>query len=97
MSGKIPYEDLGSEPIVILALTKGKLPEKPLSGGDPKCFDFIWKFCVECWAKDAQRRPTAETAKTTFHNKLQELQSSATALGEDALTDPMDVDIVHSP
>lgn len=57
----LPYSHLTTEQKIILAISKGQLPERP-SPGDRKNFSRVegglWEVCGNCWKKKPDMRPS---------------------------------------
>ncbi len=46
--------------MVMLAIMRGELPDKPEETGDTGIFEGIWGLCGRCWSDDSFKfRPTA--------------------------------------
>jgi len=62
LSGNAPYSNLKNDYAVIMAISKKRLPSKPMPAGDHEIFEMMWTFCYSCWKIDGKSRPTAEQA-----------------------------------
>lgn len=65
MTKEVPYVSLRRDPVVILAIMTGQLPEKKkISEGSniwPAHYHEVWKLCEECWSKEPSLRPKMDT------------------------------------
>ncbi|KIJ09819.1 hypothetical protein PAXINDRAFT_17119 [Paxillus involutus ATCC 200175] len=68
-SGEVPYADLKSDAQVLLALSKGATPSRPLT---PWMNDRIWHFIQRCWSTEEHgaKRPSAEEALKFIQEEL---------------------------
>ena len=61
MSGKRPFQGM-NDVMVIMAIVKGQLPEKPVSremNKDESRYPALWTTCGRCWERDPKDRPLA--------------------------------------
>lgn len=57
----LPFHTLKHNNKVIEAITGGITPERPSEGEERvRDFDFLWKLCEQCWARNPTDRPTME-------------------------------------
>src|ERR1700683_3097881 len=54
-SGKMPFDDLNTQPEVMTKITKAGRPSRPAGLSD----NVIWKLVERCWHGQPQQRPTA--------------------------------------
>ncbi|KAF9647956.1 kinase-like protein [Thelephora ganbajun] len=56
VTGKIPFPD-SSDPRVIIMISKGNRPPKPLQFDAPGMTPAVWKIAQKCWHQKAMERP----------------------------------------
>lgn len=66
LSGNIPYYDMAMGGQVVMAIYRGKLPEKPENLQPFEVFDQLWEICQSCWKEDPALRPTADQLMHTL-------------------------------
>ena len=62
MSREIPFCELKSYPQVVLALSNGQRPSRPMEAVMRGLTDDLWAFIEHCWSQDPKERPTADKA-----------------------------------
>ncbi|KDR84188.1 hypothetical protein GALMADRAFT_236893 [Galerina marginata CBS 339.88] len=64
ISGRLPYGEIKSDFVVIIELTKGRNPRRPV---EPLLSDGFWNFIVLCWHQDPRRRPAIDELREKLH------------------------------
>ncbi|KAF9446038.1 kinase-like protein [Macrolepiota fuliginosa MF-IS2] len=62
LTGRLPFDHLRSNPLVIIDLVAGKLPLHP-----PEVDEATWTLLNRCWSSDPSNRPRAETLSTVLN------------------------------
>ncbi|KAF8517253.1 kinase-like domain-containing protein, partial [Hysterangium stoloniferum] len=57
LTGKLPYYQIKNDPVVIMKITRGKIPPRPELSAAPFLSDHIWDLCEQCWRLDPHERP----------------------------------------
>src|ERR1700761_3645252 len=85
MSGKIPFHENKSDPLVCIRLDKDERPDRP-----PFAFnisvqaqDKLWALIQDCWNKDPSSRPTIQKAASSELWRLQVEESVPSIQVED--------------
>lgn len=55
MTGKLPFDDIYKEALVVLSVTKGNLP----SVANNEDIGQLCAIMARCWSMDPEKRPTA--------------------------------------
>lgn len=66
-TGHAPWHDTDDNGVIV-AVTSGKLPQRPGPGEGVPLSDEMWKLCLQCWDRDPRRRPTANEVVQTLDN-----------------------------
>ena len=61
LSGNSPFWHIENPGAVILAITKGRRPEKPDTAESLGFTDDLWKTLQQCWSTDFNARPDVRT------------------------------------
>ncbi|KAJ7713774.1 kinase-like domain-containing protein [Mycena olivaceomarginata] len=59
LTGRIPFHEFTNEIKVIVEVSAGKQPSRPLSCSGTTALDILWKLLQNCWDVEAKNRPTA--------------------------------------
>lgn len=59
MTGKLPFDDIYKESLVVLSVTKGNLPTVA-NNEDIAQLRALCALMTRCWSMDPYKRPTAE-------------------------------------
>ena len=59
LTGLLPFHNLHSYGGLVVAILKGKRPEKPLDAESLGLSDTLWGLVRLCWSKSSSTRPTA--------------------------------------
>ena len=60
LTWKIPYWNIPIDARVILQISKGELPQKPLDFPKTIINNELWILCESCWTTTSELRPSAK-------------------------------------
>ena len=63
LSGQVPFSNIKSNYVVVMAVWEGKRPPRP---EHPSCSDRLWRLIQRCWAQDPRSRPKIREVSQTF-------------------------------
>ena len=72
MSGRIPYEGIKQDILVLMEIMKGKRPPRP---SEPLLSNDLWEFIVKCW----NQRPDIDEVRKMLHTLQRNCSEEALA------------------
>ncbi|KAJ6466811.1 kinase-like domain-containing protein [Mycena sanguinolenta] len=59
LTGQVPFHELQNDMAVMMRVSAGYRPPRPMSWSRTTVFDSLWELLQKCWHRDEDMRPTA--------------------------------------